>query len=40
VDCPHLTDRTEKSPTSKVNSSKSSLDCPNGRSCGDEGLGN
>jgi hypothetical protein len=39
VDCPRHTDRTENSPTSQVNSPKSSSDFPNGRSCGDEGLG-
>jgi hypothetical protein len=33
------TDRTENSPTSKVNSPKSSSDFPNGRSYGDTGLG-
>jgi hypothetical protein len=33
------TDRTENSPTSKVNSPKSSSDFRNGRSCGDKGLG-
>jgi hypothetical protein len=38
-DCPRLTDRTENSPTLKVNSPKSSSDCPNGRSCEDKGLG-
>jgi hypothetical protein len=38
ADCPRLTDRTENSPTSKVNSPKSSSDFPNGRSCGDKGL--
>jgi hypothetical protein len=39
ADCLHLTDRTENSPTSKVNYPKSSSDFPNGRSCGDKGLG-
>jgi hypothetical protein len=39
ADCPRLTDRTENSPTSKVNSPKSSSDFPNGRSCGGKGLG-
>jgi hypothetical protein len=39
TDCPHNTDRTENSLTSKVNSPKSSSDFPNGRSCGDKGLG-
>jgi hypothetical protein len=39
ADRPRLTDRTENSPTSKVNSPKSSSDFPNGRSCGDKGLG-
>jgi hypothetical protein len=39
ADCPPLTDRTENSPTPKVNSPKSSSDFPNGRSCGDKGLG-
>jgi hypothetical protein len=39
ADCPHLTDRPENSPTSKVISPKSSSDFPNGRSCGDKGLG-
>jgi hypothetical protein len=32
-------DRTENSPTSKVNSPKSSSDFPNSRSCGEKGLG-
>jgi hypothetical protein len=39
ADRPRLTDRTENSPTSKVNSPKSSSNFPNGRSCGDKGLG-
>jgi hypothetical protein len=39
ADCPRLADGTENSPTSKVNSPKSSSDFPNGRSCGDKGLG-
>jgi hypothetical protein len=39
ADRPPLADRTENSPTSKVNSPKSSSDFPNGRSCGDKGLG-
>jgi hypothetical protein len=39
ADCPRLTDRPKNSPTSKVNSPKSSSDFPNGRSCGDKGLG-
>jgi hypothetical protein len=39
ADRPRLTDRTENSPTSKVNSPKSSSDFPNGRSCGDKGSG-
>jgi hypothetical protein len=39
ADRPRLTDRLENSPTSKVNSPKSSSDFPNGRSCGDKGLG-
>jgi hypothetical protein len=39
ADCPRLTDRPENSPTSKVNSPKSLSDFPNGRSCGDKGLG-
>jgi hypothetical protein len=39
ADCPPLTDRTVNSSTSKVNSPKSSSDFPNGRSCGDKGLG-
>jgi hypothetical protein len=39
ADRPPLADRTEKRPTSKVNSPKSSSDFPNGRSCGDKGLG-
>jgi hypothetical protein len=39
ADRPRHTDRTENSPTSKVNSPKSSSDFPNGRSCGDKGLG-
>jgi hypothetical protein len=39
ADCPRLTDRPENSSTSKVNSPKSSSDFPNGRSCGDKGLG-
>jgi hypothetical protein len=39
ADCPRLTDRTENSPTSKINSPKSSSDFPNGRSCGDKSLG-
>jgi hypothetical protein len=38
-DRPRGTDRAEKRPTSKVNSPKSSSDFPNGRSCGDKGLG-
>jgi hypothetical protein len=36
ADCPRLTDRTENSPTSKVNSPKSSSDFPDGRSCEDK----
>jgi hypothetical protein len=32
-------DRPENSPTSKVNSPKSSSDFPNGRSCRDKDLG-
>jgi hypothetical protein len=39
ADCPPLTNRTENSPTPKVNSPKSSSDFPNGRSFGDKGLG-
>jgi hypothetical protein len=39
ADRPRLTDRTENSPTSKVNSPNSSSDFPNGRSCRDKGLG-
>jgi hypothetical protein len=39
ADRPHHTDRTENSPTSKVNSPKSSSDFPDGGSCGDKGLG-
>jgi hypothetical protein len=39
ADRPQGTDRAEKRPTSKVNSPKSSSDFPNGRSCGDKGLG-
>jgi hypothetical protein len=39
ADCPRLTDRPENSPTPKVSSPKSSSDFPNGRSCGDKGLG-
>jgi hypothetical protein len=39
ADCPRLTDRPENSPTSKVNSPKSSSDFPNGRSYGYKGLG-
>jgi hypothetical protein len=39
ADRPRGTDRAEKRPTSKVNSPKSSSDYPNGRSCGDKGLG-
>jgi hypothetical protein len=39
ADRPRGTDRAEKRPTSKVNSPKSSSDFPNGRSCGDKGLG-
>jgi hypothetical protein len=39
ADRPPLADRTEKRQTSKVNSPKSSSDFPNGRSCGDKGLG-
>jgi hypothetical protein len=39
ADRPRLTDRTENSPTSKVNSPKSSSDFTNGRSCRDKGLG-
>jgi hypothetical protein len=39
ADCPRLMDRTENSLTSKVNSPKSSSDFPNGRGCGDNGLG-
>jgi hypothetical protein len=39
ADRPRYTDRTENSPTSKVNSPKSSSDFPNGRSCRDKGLG-
>jgi hypothetical protein len=39
ADRPPLADRTEKRPTSKVNSPKSSSDFPNGRSCGDKCLG-
>jgi hypothetical protein len=39
ADRPPLADRTEKRPTSKVNSPKSSSDFPNDRSCGDKGLG-
>jgi hypothetical protein len=39
ADRPRGTDRAEMRPTSKVNSPKSSSDFPNGRSCGDKGLG-
>jgi hypothetical protein len=39
ADRPRGTNKAEKRPTSKVNSPKSSLDFPNGRSCGDKGLG-
>jgi hypothetical protein len=39
ADCLRLTDRPENSPTSKVNSPKSSSDFPKGRSCGVKGLG-
>jgi hypothetical protein len=39
TDRPRGTDRAEKRPTSKVNSPKLSSDFPNGRSCGDMGLG-
>jgi hypothetical protein len=39
ADRTRLTDSTENSPTSKVNSPKSSSDFPNGRSCRDKGLG-
>jgi hypothetical protein len=39
ADCPRLTNRPENRPTSKVNSPKSSSDFPNGRICGDKGLG-
>jgi hypothetical protein len=39
TDRPRGTNRAEKRPTSKVNSPKSSSDFPNGRSCGEKGLG-
>jgi hypothetical protein len=39
ADRPPGTDKTENSPTPKVNSPKSSSDFPNSRSCRDKGLG-
>jgi hypothetical protein len=39
ADCPRLTDRGKNSTTPKVNTTNSSPDLPNGRSCRDKSLG-